>query len=161
MSAPRLILKQSTGWFAAGREFVGSDEVFLAVNGDNLTDFDLTPPHVAFEESKRQAEERARRRQQLRAHRRCRRGMVAALRDDLCAPEHEGGRVRAVRHGCRVPAVRRAAGLTRGTPRPAALAGGGGGARGGGGRWPCARPRGCGSAAWWSPASWAGGSMGG
>jgi mannose-1-phosphate guanylyltransferase len=31
----------SAGTLVAGKEFVGSDEVFLAVNGDDLTDFDL------------------------------------------------------------------------------------------------------------------------
>lgn len=31
----------SAGTLAAGRDFVGTDDVFLAVNGDNLTDFDL------------------------------------------------------------------------------------------------------------------------
>ena len=31
----------SAGTLVANREFVGSDEVFLAVNGDNLTDFDV------------------------------------------------------------------------------------------------------------------------
>lgn len=31
----------SAGTLVAGRGFVGSDEVFLAVNGDDLTDFDL------------------------------------------------------------------------------------------------------------------------
>lgn len=31
----------SAGTLVAGRRFVGSDEVFLAVNGDDLTDFDL------------------------------------------------------------------------------------------------------------------------
>ena len=35
------ILLGSAGTLAAGRDFVGSDEVFLAVNGDDLTDFDL------------------------------------------------------------------------------------------------------------------------
>jgi mannose-1-phosphate guanylyltransferase len=39
----------SAGTLAAGREFVGSDEVFLAVNGDNLTDFDLRRLVVALE----------------------------------------------------------------------------------------------------------------
>jgi mannose-1-phosphate guanylyltransferase len=31
----------SAGTLAAARSFIGSDETFLAVNGDNLTDFDL------------------------------------------------------------------------------------------------------------------------
>ncbi|WP_353507564.1 nucleotidyltransferase family protein [Intrasporangium sp.] len=31
----------SAGTLVAGRRFIGSDDVFLAVNGDNLTDFDL------------------------------------------------------------------------------------------------------------------------
>jgi mannose-1-phosphate guanylyltransferase len=31
----------SAGTLSAGRKFVGTDETFLAVNGDNLTDFDL------------------------------------------------------------------------------------------------------------------------
>jgi mannose-1-phosphate guanylyltransferase len=31
----------SAGTLVAGRDFVGPDEVFLAVNGDDLTDFDL------------------------------------------------------------------------------------------------------------------------
>ena len=35
------ILLGSAGTLAADRDFVGSDEVFLAVNADNLTDFDL------------------------------------------------------------------------------------------------------------------------
>ena len=39
----------SAGTLAAGREFVGSDEVFLAVNGDDLTDFDLRRLVVALE----------------------------------------------------------------------------------------------------------------
>ena len=39
----------SAGTLAAGREFVGSDEVFLAVNGDDLTDFDLHRLVVALE----------------------------------------------------------------------------------------------------------------
>ncbi len=43
------ILLGSAGTLAAGREFVGSDEVFLAVNGDNLTDFDLRRLVVALE----------------------------------------------------------------------------------------------------------------
>lgn len=38
----------SAGTLAAGREFVGSDEVFLAVNGDDLTDFDLRHLVVAL-----------------------------------------------------------------------------------------------------------------
>lgn len=44
---PRVVLSEeptllgSAGTLAAGREFIGSDEVFLAVNGDDLTDFDL------------------------------------------------------------------------------------------------------------------------
>ena len=36
------VLLGSAGTLVAGREFVGSDEVFLAVNGDDLTDFDLS-----------------------------------------------------------------------------------------------------------------------
>ena len=39
----------SAGTLVAGREFVGSDEVFLAVNGDDLTDFDLRRLVVALE----------------------------------------------------------------------------------------------------------------
>ena len=39
----------SAGTLVAGREFVGSDEVFLAVNGDDLTDFDLRRLVIALE----------------------------------------------------------------------------------------------------------------
>jgi mannose-1-phosphate guanylyltransferase len=39
----------SAGTLAAGRAFVGSDDVFLAVNGDDLTDFDLRRLVVALE----------------------------------------------------------------------------------------------------------------
>jgi mannose-1-phosphate guanylyltransferase len=43
------VLLGSAGTLVAGREFVGSDEVFLAVNGDDLTDFDLTRLLTALE----------------------------------------------------------------------------------------------------------------
>jgi mannose-1-phosphate guanylyltransferase len=43
------VLLGSAGTLVAGREFVGSDEVFLAVNGDDLTDFDLSRLLTALE----------------------------------------------------------------------------------------------------------------
>ena len=43
------VLLGSAGTLVAGREFVGSDEVFLAVNGDDLTDFDLRRLVIALE----------------------------------------------------------------------------------------------------------------
>ena len=39
----------SAGTLVAGRRFVGSDEVFLTVNGDDLTDFDVRRLVVALE----------------------------------------------------------------------------------------------------------------
>lgn len=43
------VLLGSAGTLVAGRNFIGSDEVFLAVNGDDLTDFDLSHLVTALE----------------------------------------------------------------------------------------------------------------
>ena len=43
------VLLGSAGTLVAGRNFIGSDEVFLAVNGDDLTDFDLSRLVTALE----------------------------------------------------------------------------------------------------------------
>jgi mannose-1-phosphate guanylyltransferase len=41
----------SAGTLAAGRDFVGTDDIFLAVNGDDLTDFDLLRLVEALEDA--------------------------------------------------------------------------------------------------------------